>query len=143
MTSFILTKIQVRIQNTRLNSRFCKEMISWIFNSISLTLFDTGPFIWGITFHNLKYLDKPIKCLEMRAKIKSVRKINEIFLCIFTYIWKSDIFSKYLNFDKKYFFDYFKSQISKCHIYKKFLPHVLGHRKPSGQNDKPTLRFFH
>ena len=27
-----------------------------------------------------------IKCLEMRAKVKSVRKINEIFLCIFTYI---------------------------------------------------------
>ena len=35
----------------------------------------------------------------MRAKIKSVRKINEILLCIFTYIQKSDIFSIYLYFD--------------------------------------------
>ena len=49
-------------------------------------IFKTSLFIWDITFHYLKYLDKPIKCLEMRAKIKSVRKINEIFLCIFTYI---------------------------------------------------------
>ena len=65
-------KIQVKIQD------FAKL--------ISLNLFDTGSFIWGITFHNLKYLDKPIKCLEMRAKIKSVRNINKIFLCIFTYI---------------------------------------------------------
>ena len=66
-------------------------------------LFYTGSFIWGISFHNLKYLDKPIKCLEMRAKIKSVRKTNEIFLCIFTYNWKSDIFSKYLNLTKNIF----------------------------------------
>ena len=33
-------------------------------------------------------------------KINSIRKINEILLCIFIYIFKSDIFSKYLNFDK-------------------------------------------
>ena len=45
-------------------------------------LFLQNLFIWGISFHNLKYLDKPIKCLEMRAKIKSVRKIYKIFLCI-------------------------------------------------------------
>ena len=42
--------------------------------SIALNLFYTGSFIWGISFHNLKYLDKPIKCLEMRATIKSVPK---------------------------------------------------------------------
>ena len=47
--------------------------------------------------------DKTKKCLEMRANIKSVRKIHEIFLCIFTYIWKFDIFSTYLNFDKNDF----------------------------------------
>ena len=35
----------------------------------------------------------------MKAEIKSVRKIIEIFLCIFTYILKLDIFSIYLNFD--------------------------------------------
>ena len=59
------------VKNSSKNSRFCKKVISLLFNSISLNLFDTGSFIWGITFHNLKYLDKPIKCLEMRAKIKS------------------------------------------------------------------------
>ena len=42
--------------------------------------------------HNLKYLDKPIKCLQMRAKIKSVRNMNKISICIFTYIEKLDIF---------------------------------------------------
>ena len=98
--------------------------------------FNTSLFIWGISFHNLKYLDKPIKCLEMRAKIKSVRKINEIFLCIFTYIWKLDIFSTYLNFDEKWFFGYFKSQISKCPIYTKILPPTLVHKKFPSQNDK-------
>ena len=29
-------------------------------------------------------------------------------------IGKSEIFSTYLNFDKKCYFDYFKRQISKC-----------------------------
>ena len=103
----------------------------------------TSLFIWYISNHHVKYLDKPIKCLEMRAKIKSGRTINEIFLCICTYIWKSDIFSTFLNFDKKYFFDYFKSQISKCIIYKKLFPHVIRHMHPSGRNDKLTLPFFH
>ena len=79
---------------------FATKIISWIFYSFLLILFDTGSFIWGITFYNLKYLDKPIKCLKLRANQRSVRKINEIFLCIFTYISKSDIFSTYLNFDK-------------------------------------------
>ena len=45
-----------------------------------------------------------IKCLEMRAKIKSVRKNNEILFCIFTYIWKLDILSTYLNFIEKWVF---------------------------------------
>ena len=76
-------------------------MIYWIFNSISWNSFDICSFIWGITFNNLKYLVKPIKCLEMRAKIKSVRKINKIILCIFTYISNSDISTTDLNFDKK------------------------------------------
>ena len=92
--SWILPKIQVKIQ-------YFEEKNDFL--NLLLNLFDTGSFIWGITFHNLKYLDKPIKCLEMRAKIKSVRKINEIFLCIFTYIWKPAILSPYLNFDKIFF----------------------------------------
>ena len=111
-------------------------MISWICNSIALNLFYTGSFIWGISFHNLKYLDKPIKCLEMRAKIKSVRKINEIFLCIFTYIWKLDIFSTYLNFDKKWFFGYFKSQISKCSYITSILQPVLAQGMQHGPSNK-------
>ena len=104
---------------------FAKKAISWIFNSIALNLFFTYSFIWGISYHNLKYLDKPIKCLEMRAKWKSVRKINEIFLCIFTYIWKLDIFSTYPNFDETWFFGYFKTQISKLQSIRKILHHVL------------------
>ena len=119
-----------------------KKMVSWIFNSISLNLFHTGSFIWGITFENIKYLDKPITCLEMTAKIKSVWKINEIFLCIFTYFKKSDIFTIYLNFDVKCFFGYFKSLIFKCPNHIKILPHVLGHRKPSGKPNKRKL-FYH
>ena len=105
--------------------------------------FNASLFSLYISIHNLKYLENPIKCLEMRAKIKSVRKINEIFLCIFNYIRKSDIFSKYLNFDKKYYFAYFNSQISKCHIYEKFVPHFLDHKKLSGQNDNLTLHCNH
>ena len=74
-------KIQVKIQDSD------KKMVSWIFNSISLNLFYACSFIWDINFHNLKYLAKPIKCLKIRVKVKLVRKINEIFLCIFTYIF--------------------------------------------------------
>ena len=39
-------------------------------------------------------------CPEMRTKTNSVRQINEFFLCVFTYIWKSDIFPTYFNFDE-------------------------------------------
>ena len=45
----------------------------------------TGSFVWCISLHNLIYLDKPIKCLEIRAKTKLPWNIYEIFLCIFTY----------------------------------------------------------
>ena len=93
-------------------------------------------FIWGITFHHLKYLDKPIKCLEMRAKIKLVRKINEFFLCIFIYIWKLDIFSTYLNFDEKWFFCYFKSQISKLSYITSILQPVLAQGMQHGPSNK-------
>ena len=81
---------------------FAKSWIlTWIFFKIQeieflflifMDFFNTCLFIWYISVHHVKHLDKPIKCLEMRAKIKSVRKINETFFCIFTYIWKSDIF---------------------------------------------------
>ena len=79
----------------------------------------------------------------MRAKIKSVRNINKIFFCIFTYIWKLDIFSTFLNFEEKWFFGYFKSQISKCHKHIKLLTPVLCHKNPSGQNNKLILYFIH
>ena len=100
----------ILLKNSSKNSRFCKKGISWIFNSIALNLYYTGSFIWGISFHNLKYLDKPIKCLEMRAKIKSVRKFNEIFLYIFTYIQKSDIFPHTSIFTKNVCLVIFKYQ---------------------------------
>ena len=53
--------------------------------------FNTSLFIWYISIHHVKYLDKPIKCLEMRAKIKSVRKINEIFF-VFSPIFENRTF---------------------------------------------------
>ena len=130
--SEFLPKIQVKIQD------FAKKGISWIFNSIALNLIYTGSFIWGISFHNIKYLDKPIKCLEMRPKIKSVRKINDFFLCIFPYIWKSDICSIYLNFDKKCFFGYFKCQISKCSYLTSILPPVLA----QGMQHEPSNKLI-
>ena len=52
-----------------------------------------------------------MKYLEIRAKIKSVKKINKIFLCILTYIWKYDIFSTYLNFDEICLFGYLAQEI--------------------------------
>ena len=79
-----------------------KELLSNKFNEIELKFknfifilnfygfFYIIIFIWGITFHNLKYLDKPIKCLEMRAEIKSVR-FYEIFLVI-SHIFKNRTF---------------------------------------------------
>ena len=86
--------------------------------------------------------DQTDKMPKMRAKIKSVRKINKIFLCIFTYIWKSDIFSTYLNFDEKWFFGHFKSQISKWPIHTKILPPTLVHKKFLNQNYK-LISFHH
>ena len=45
---------------------------SWMsLGNFDIYSFDTGSFIWGITFHNLNHLDNPIKYLEMRAKTKS------------------------------------------------------------------------
>ena len=91
------------------------------FKKLNFYLLFLWIFIWYISIHQIKYLYKPIKCLEMRAKIKSVRKMNEIFLCIFTYNWKSDIFSTYPNFDNKWFFGYFKSLFIKCHTHMNIL----------------------
>ena len=93
---------------------FRQNSRNWIFLLNIYGIFNTSLFIWYISIHHVKYLDKPIKCLEMRAKIKSVWKINEIFLCIFTYIWKLDIFSTYLNFDEKWFLvilNYYSSNV--------------------------------
>ena len=53
--------------------------------------FFTCLFIWYISIHHVKYLDKPIKCLEMIAKIKSVQKIYEIFF-VFALIFENQTF---------------------------------------------------
>ena len=93
------------------------------------------------------YLDFKITKKTFFVKIEvcgqNVRYCNKSWSCIFIYDWKSDILSIFLNFDEKSVFVYFKSQISKCHIYKKLLPHILRHMHPSGQNDKLMLRCFH
>ena len=60
----------------------------------------------------------------MRANQRSVRKINEISLCIFTYISKFDTFSTYLNFDELFFVGTLKdkyqndpNKLKKCHMF--------------------------
>ena len=108
------------------------------FNKMSLNLQTSSSIFW-ISVHNLKYLDKLIKCLKMRANQRSVRKINEIFLCIFTYISKSDIFSTYLNFDNFFVVGYFKSQISKWPKQSENMPHVSSHRNLSSPRNKQIL----
>ena len=75
-------------------------------------IYYTSPFIWYICIHHVKYLDKPIKCLEMRAKIKSVRKFSFVFSVVFSLICENRTFFTYLNFDEKYLLVYFKSQIT-------------------------------
>ena len=79
-----MTEIQVRIQDFAVKMMFC------ILNLIFLNFFNTNFYLWYNSLLPVKYWAKPIKCIEMRAKIKSVRKIYKIFLCIFTYIGKSD-----------------------------------------------------
>ena len=120
---------------------FYQNSRNWIFMLNFYGFFNTSLFIWHICIHHVTYLDKLIKCLEMRANVKSVREINEIFLCIFTYIWKLYIFSKYPDFNEKWFFGFFKSQILKCPKYTKILPPTLIHKKFPSQNDK--LISFH
>ena len=62
---------------------------NWIFSYF----FDTSFYLWYNSLLPVKYQNKPIKCLEMRTKIKSVQNINKIFLCIFilfetcSFIW--------------------------------------------------------
>ena len=93
-------KIELKIQEIIFSSKswifylnFCQNSRNLIFILNFHRFFYTSPFIWYISIHHVKYLDKPIKCLEMRAKIKSVWKIFLcIFRCIFTYMWKSDVF---------------------------------------------------
>ena len=53
---------------------FHQNSRKWIFNTNFYWFFYIILFIWYISIHHVKYLDKPIKCLEMRANIKSVRK---------------------------------------------------------------------
>ena len=91
-----------KILNFNLNFR--QKSRNWIFILNFHWFFHTSPFIWYISIHLVKYLDKPIKCLEMRAKIKSARQINVENM---TFSPNSSILMK------KCFFCYFKSQISK------------------------------
>ena len=68
--------------------------------------------LWCIPLHFVKYEDSTIKCLNMRAKTKSVWWINEIFLCIFTNIWKFNFFYRYHN----YLIKSNKYRLNKTHI---------------------------
>ena len=125
-------KIELKIQEIIFSSKswifylnFCQNSRNLIFILNFHRFFYTSPFIWYISIHHVKYLDKPIKCLEMRAKIKSVWKIFLcIFRCIFTYMWKSDVFH-IPQFWRKRFFGYFKSLFIKCPTHINILPQIL------------------
>ena len=65
-----------------------------------------------------------------------ILNINKIFLCISTYIWKLDIFSTYLNFNEKWFFGYFKREISKCSYITSILQPVLAQGMQHGPSNK-------
>ena len=87
-----------------------QKMIFWILNSISFNLFERVLLFLALPSIILKYLDKLIKCLEMRANIHLYSKIGH--------------FSTHLNFDEICFFGYFKSHKSKwpknvkiCHMF--------------------------
>ena len=62
-----------------------------------------------------------MKGLKMGARMESFRYINVIFLCVFIYIWISDIFFTFSNENPIAFRINFKSLISKCPNYTKIL----------------------
>ena len=72
-------------QSNPVDTQYCTE---WSTATVRRSLFFSLQNLdfFGISLNNLNYLDKQIKCLEMRANIKSVQKNNDIFICIFTYI---------------------------------------------------------
>ena len=81
-----------KILNFYLN--FQQNSRNWIFILNFHGFFYTSPFIWYISIHHVKYLDKPIKCLEMRAKIKSVRKylVSNLIILEFDCFLKNNVF---------------------------------------------------
>ena len=58
-------------------------------------------FLWHNYPLPVNYRTKPIKCLEMRAKIITVRQIIEIFICKLRFIQHLENFRICTNFDKK------------------------------------------
>ena len=108
-------------------------------HSGSLNMMQNFPYAWKLWYLAFKITKKSffvkievwgknanfkiqLKILILQNKFSLVK--YEIFLCIFTYIWKYDIFSTYLNFDEKWIFGHFKSQISKCPNISKMLLYV-------------------
>ena len=80
---------------------------TWIFRQHSKNLiilliiyecFNTGPFIWYISIHHVKHLDKLIKCLEMRPNIKSNWYI---FFQLFPYKFNINVFWTNQNMEDK------------------------------------------
>ena len=90
---------------------FCQNLrnVIFIWNFLDIL---TQVFLFG-TLPFIKYLDKPIICLKMKANIQSKWNFLNIFPCFFTFYLKVGIFSTYLQLYKKCVL-YFKRQISKC-----------------------------
>ena len=80
-----------------------------------------------------------MKGLKMGARMESFRYINVIFLCVFIYIWISDIFFTFSNENPIAFRINFKSLISKCPNHIRILPHVLCHNANLISNNFCTI----
>ena len=59
---------------------FSQNSRKWILLLNFYEFFKTIIFVWYISIHHLTYLDKLIKCLEMRENIKSKWYIFQLFL---------------------------------------------------------------
>ena len=69
----------------------------------------------------LNLLEQPENMMTQMPRNESKNSLAKFPLYFHLYL-KNGHFSTYLNFDEKYCFNYFESQISKCPIYTKILP---------------------
>ena len=89
-------------------------------------LFKLSFFIWCIPLHPVKHEDSSIRCLGMRANIKSAWRVNKIFVYIFTHIRKLHVFPHIPQFCWKMLFWLFsKLNIKMSYPYRNFATKII------------------